>query len=66
MVAGLLGWLFGKALVETRGIAMPWLIHFLFDAVIFTFLAIAAPSRYGDAAARISFHVRVPWKKVLF
>lgn len=40
--AGLLGLLFGKAMLDTRGIAWPWLLHFLADAVIFIFLAMAS------------------------
>lgn len=40
--AGALGLLFGKAMLDTRGIAWPWFLHFLADAVIFIFLAMAA------------------------
>jgi len=38
----LLAMLFGKAMLDTRGIVWPWIIHFLADAVIYNFLAIAA------------------------
>lgn len=34
-----LGWLLGKAMVETRGLFWAWLIHFLSDIVIVAFLA---------------------------
>jgi hypothetical protein len=36
-----LGWLLGKAMVETRGLFWAWWIHFLTDVAIFTFLAMA-------------------------
>lgn len=42
--AGLLAMLFGKAMLDTGGIVWPWIIHFLADAVIYIFLAIAAVS----------------------
>jgi membrane protease YdiL (CAAX protease family) len=34
-----MGWILGKAMVETRGLFWPWWIHFLSDVVIFVFLA---------------------------
>jgi hypothetical protein len=34
-----MGWLLGKAMVETRGLFWAWWIHVLADIVIFTFLA---------------------------
>lgn len=37
-MAGLLGWYLGKCMVETRGFFWPWLIHFLQDVMIFTFM----------------------------
>jgi membrane protease YdiL (CAAX protease family) len=40
--AGALGLLFGQAMLDTRGIAWPWLLHFLTDAVIFALFAMAA------------------------
>ncbi len=40
--AGALGLLFGKAMLDTQGIVWPWFLHFLADAVIFIFLALAA------------------------
>jgi membrane protease YdiL (CAAX protease family) len=35
LMTGFLAWLMGKSMLETRGIAWPWLIHFLPDVVIF-------------------------------
>jgi membrane protease YdiL (CAAX protease family) len=34
-----MGWILGKAMVETRGLFWPWFMHFLSDVVIFGFLA---------------------------
>lgn len=39
-----LGWMLGKAMVETRGMFWAWLIHFLQDVLIFTFMAAGAVS----------------------
>ena len=36
-----MGWILGKAMVETRGLFWSWWIHFLSDVVIFVFLAMA-------------------------
>jgi hypothetical protein len=33
-----IGWLLGKAMLETRGLFWPWLIHLVSDIVIFVFL----------------------------
>jgi membrane protease YdiL (CAAX protease family) len=41
-VASFLGHIMGKAMLETRGIVWPWLIHFAIDAGIFMFLAVSA------------------------
>ncbi|NUQ25067.1 MAG: hypothetical protein HUU34_14055 [Saprospiraceae bacterium] len=39
LMAGFLGWLLAKSLVETRGFGWAWSIHFLQDVVIlFAFL----------------------------
>lgn len=38
LLAGFLGWFLGKSMQETRGFAWAWLIHFMQDAIIFTFL----------------------------
>ncbi|MFH8250183.1 CPBP family intramembrane glutamic endopeptidase [Microbacterium sp. B2969] len=36
-----MGWILGKAMIETRGLFWPWLIHVLSDIAIFTFIAMA-------------------------
>ncbi|HEY5881645.1 MAG TPA: CPBP family intramembrane glutamic endopeptidase [Nakamurella sp.] len=36
-----MGWILGKAMIETRGLFWPWWIHFLSDTVIFTFVALS-------------------------
>lgn len=40
--AGLVGFLFGMAMVKTKGIAMPVLMHLLIDTAIYVFLALTA------------------------
>lgn len=35
-----MGWILGKAMIETRGLFWAWWIHFLSDVVIFAFLAL--------------------------
>lgn len=40
-----MGWILGKAMVETRGLLWAWGIHALSDVVIFTFLARSTSSR---------------------
>jgi membrane protease YdiL (CAAX protease family) len=42
VMAGVLGWLLGKSMLETKGIFWAWLIHFLQDVLIFTFMAIGS------------------------
>jgi membrane protease YdiL (CAAX protease family) len=37
-----LGWMLGKAMLETRGFFWAWFIHFLQDVVIFSFLAVGS------------------------
>jgi membrane protease YdiL (CAAX protease family) len=34
------GLLFGKAMLETRGLVMPVVMHWVIDVVIYTFLAL--------------------------
>jgi membrane protease YdiL (CAAX protease family) len=36
--AGFLGWLLSKSMLETHGLAWPWFLHFVLDAIIFCFL----------------------------
>jgi len=42
LLSSFLGWFLGKSLLETKGFFWAWLIHFLPDAFIFTFYAMAA------------------------
>lgn len=42
LMAGLLGWLLAKSVVETNGIFWAWFIHFLQDVVIFSAFVMAA------------------------
>jgi membrane protease YdiL (CAAX protease family) len=39
-LAVFMGWILGKAMVETRGLLWAWWIHFLGDVVVFVFLAL--------------------------
>jgi membrane protease YdiL (CAAX protease family) len=47
-MAGALGWLLAKSVVETHGIFWAWLIHWLQDIVIFSALTMAAARRSRD------------------
>jgi len=47
LMAGFLGWLLGKAMVETRGMFWPWCIHLVQDVLIFSFMAIGAVAAGG-------------------
>ncbi len=42
LMAGVLGWLLGKSMLETRGLFWAWFIHFCQDVLIFGFLAAGA------------------------
>jgi membrane protease YdiL (CAAX protease family) len=42
LATGAVGVLFGRAMIETRGLAWPVVLHFSIDVVIFTFIAIAS------------------------
>lgn len=42
LMSGLLGLLLGKVMLETKGIALPILMHLLIDAAIYAFLAMTA------------------------
>jgi len=42
LMASFLGWMMGKAMLETRGFFWAWLIHFLQDVLIFSFMAIGS------------------------
>ena len=45
LMAGLLGWLLAKSVVETNGIFWAWLIHYLQDVVIFSAFVMAAANK---------------------
>jgi len=36
-----MGWILGKAMLETRGFFWTWWIHFLSDVAIFSFLTMS-------------------------
>lgn len=42
LMAGFLGWLLGKSMLETRGLFWAWFIHFWQDVLIFAFMAIGS------------------------
>ncbi len=42
VMASFLGWLMGKAMLETRGFCWAWFIHFLQDVLIFSFMAVGS------------------------
>jgi membrane protease YdiL (CAAX protease family) len=42
VMAGFLGWLLGKSMLETGGFVWAWFIHFWQDLLIFAFMAIGA------------------------
>ncbi|HEY3310824.1 MAG TPA: CPBP family intramembrane glutamic endopeptidase [Anaerolineales bacterium] len=48
LMAAFLGWLLGKSMLETRGFAWAWFIHFLQDVLIFSFMAIGAVKAGGQ------------------
>lgn len=39
LMAGVLGWLLGKSMLETKGVFWAWFIHFWQDVAIFAFIA---------------------------
>jgi membrane protease YdiL (CAAX protease family) len=45
LMTGFLAWLMGKAMMETRGLLWPWIIHVVPDAVIFVAYAFAFAGR---------------------
>lgn len=42
LLAGFLGWILARSMLETRGLFWAWFIHFLQDVWIFSFMAISA------------------------
>jgi membrane protease YdiL (CAAX protease family) len=47
LMAGVLGWLLGRSMVETRGLWWAWFIHFVQDVAIFFFLAVGSVTPGG-------------------
>ncbi len=47
VMAGFLGWILGKSMLETRGMFWAWFIHFWQDVLIFSFLAIGSITAGG-------------------
>lgn len=47
VMAGALGWILNKTMLETRGFFWPWFIHFCQDALVFSFMALGAVSAGG-------------------
>lgn len=47
VMASFLGWILGKAMLETRGFFWAWFIHFLQDVMIFFFMAVGAVAPGG-------------------
>lgn len=48
LLATFLGWFLGKSMLETRGVAWAWFLHFLQDVLIFTFMAIGSITPGGQ------------------
>jgi hypothetical protein len=42
IMASFLGWMLGKAMIETRGFFWAWFIHFVQDVLIFSFMAVGS------------------------
>jgi membrane protease YdiL (CAAX protease family) len=47
VMAGALGWILGKSMLETRGIFWAWFIHFWQDVAIFIFIAMGSITAGG-------------------
>jgi hypothetical protein len=47
VMAGALGWILNKTMLETRGFIWPWFIHFCQDALVFGFMALGAVAAGG-------------------
>lgn len=47
LLAAFLGWVLGRAMLESKGLFWPWLIHMVADVAIFSFMAmeVLAPGR---------------------
>jgi membrane protease YdiL (CAAX protease family) len=42
LTAGVLGWLLGRSMLETKGFLWPWLLHFLQGIIVFLFMAMSS------------------------
>jgi uncharacterized protein len=51
LMAGLLGWLLAKSVIETNGLFWAWTIHFLQDVVIFSALVMSATNPTLETSA---------------
>lgn len=49
LLAGVLGWILARSMVETRGMFWAWFVHFWQDVLIFSFLAVGAIAAGGGA-----------------
>ncbi|MCO6451105.1 MAG: CPBP family intramembrane metalloprotease [Caldilineales bacterium] len=47
IMAFALGWILNKTMLETRGFAWPWFIHFCQDALVFSFIGLSAVTPGG-------------------
>jgi hypothetical protein len=47
LMAGFLGWLLGKSMLETRGLFWAWFLHWIQDVLIFAFLAVGSITAGG-------------------
>lgn len=47
LLAGFLGWLLSKSMLETKGLFWAWFLHFLQDVFIFAFMAIGSVTPGG-------------------
>lgn len=48
LITTLLGWFFGKCMVDSKGFFWPWLFHVVQDILPFTFAALVALSAPGS------------------
>jgi membrane protease YdiL (CAAX protease family) len=62
LMATFLGWILGKAMLETRGFFWAWLIHFVQDGLIFSFMA-AGSITPGGLAFGLCTDVRFAWRR---
>ncbi len=58
-MAGILGWLLAKSVLETNGIFWAWTIHFLQDIVIYTGLMLNALSKEAQKTENVGVPIKV-------